>query len=271
MGLFSWFKRKNNKKESPKIKIGLALGSGGAKGFATLGVIKRLEEEGFEFDLYAGTSIGSIIGAFLANGYSSTDVNELLLRINARDIINGFPISMDMGGLQELINENMGDLGFDELKKPFKAVATDHETGEAKVFGDGDLALALCASASIPPFFRPVTIDGRLYVDGAYSNSIPADVVREMGADYVIGIDLSTPKVKEGIIAKFLPKYEQKVEDPKEKGYIFSDVVIHPDLREYKSTSFGSAEYMYDIGYECAKEHVEKIKLDLKRIRESKQ
>lgn len=263
MGFFSWLFRRNKPK---KIKIGLALGSGGAKGFAHLGALKAFEENGIEFDVIAGTSIGSIIGAFVAEGYTSTDIGELLKRIDIDDIKNLFMIRMDSSGMFKVIDREIGSLNFEEMKKPFKAVATELESGEEHVFDSGSVARALCASSSIPPFFKPVVIDGVRYIDGAYTNSIPADLVKQMGADYVIGIDLSTKSSKSNLLSKIFPTYISKVENPKAKGYEFSDVMLHPNLNDYSSVSIGSGNQMYDIGYQEALSHMDKIKSDIKKL-----
>ena len=246
MGFFSWLFRKSKQKN---IKIGLALGSGGAKGFAHLGALRAFEENGIEFDIVAGTSIGSIVGAFYANGYSSVDILELLKRIDFSEFKKLFMM---------------------QLKKPFKAVATELETGKEKVFESGNVAKALSASSSIPPFFRPVIIDGVKYIDGAYTNAIPADLVKNMGADYVVGIDLSTNKSKPGILKLIFPTYKSEVENPSAKGYEFSDVMLHPDLNEFSSVSVGAGSFMYDIGYHHALSFIPKIKKDLEELKNKK-
>ena len=263
MGFFSWLFRRNKPK---KIKIGLALGSGGAKGFAHLGALKAFEENGIEFDVIAGTSIGSVVGAFVAEGYSSTDITELLKRVDFNEIKNLFMIKMDTSGMFKVIDREIGSLNFEEMKKPFKAVATELETGKEHVFDSGNVAKALCASSSIPPFFKPVVIDGVRYIDGAYTNSIPADLVKGMGADYVIGIDLSTSTSKASLLSKIFPAYKSEVENPKAKGYEFSDIMLHPDLNDYSSISIGAGSQMYDIGYQEAKAHIERIKQDIKEL-----
>jgi NTE family protein len=112
------------KKKPRKVKLGLALGSGGAKGFAELGVLRAFEENGIEFDIVSGTSIGSIIGAFYANGYTSTDIGELLKRVDIGDIKNVFMLKMDMDGLFNVIDKAIGSINIEELKKPFSTVAT---------------------------------------------------------------------------------------------------------------------------------------------------
>lgn len=264
MGFFSWLFRK---KQSKPVKIGLALGSGGAKGFAHLGALRAFEENGVEFDIIGGTSIGSIVGAFYADGYSSTDIFELLKKINIGDIANSFMIGMDTAGLYSVIDKSIGGKNIEELKKPFVAVATEIESGMPRAFTNGNTAIALCASASIPPFFKPVVIGNERFVDGAFSDSIPADYVKELGASYVVGIDLSTPDGKPSILNKLFPTYEKKVENPKKAGYDNADVMLHPDLTGYNPTSFKKAYEMYEIGYQTAISAVYKIKEDIEKTR----
>lgn len=260
MGFFAWLFRRKPK----KVKIGLALGSGGAKGFAELGALKAFEEAGIEFDMVSGTSIGSIIGAFYADGYSVTDISEMLKRVNPSEIINPLMVGMDMGGLKKLLDRELGEKNIEELKKPFCAIATEIESGEEKVFDKGNTAVALCASSSIPPFFKPVFIDGFRYVDGAFSNSIPADKLKQKGADYVVAIDLSTSdSQKPSLLSMIFPTYEAKVENPKQAGYDNADVMLHPDLTGYKSTSFKASSEMFEIGYRHALKFIPKIKEDI--------
>ena len=263
MNFFAWLFKKKPK----QIKIGLALGSGGAKGFAHLGALKAFEENGITFDLFAGTSIGSIIGAFSAEGYSSTDIAELIRHIDIGEVTNTFLLKIDTSGMFNVIDRELGSLTFEEMKKPFKAVATKLESGEEHVFSSGSVAKSVCASSSIPPFFKPVLIDGERYIDGAFTNSVPSDVVRQMGADYVVAIDLSTRESKVGVLKKIFPTYTSSVKEPWAKGYAYADVVLHPDLNEFSSVSINSADKMYDLGYQCAMNYVQQIKEDVQALK----
>lgn len=266
MGFFSWILRR---KKPKKIKLGLALGSGGAKGFAEIGALRAFEENGIEFDIVAGTSIGSIVGAFYANGFSSNDMFELIKSLDFSQVIS-FPkiINMDTSSIYNTVDQAIGSLNIEDLKKPYKCVATVVETGDEYVFSSGSVALATSASSCIPPYFKPVVIDGERYVDGAFSNSIPADLVKQMGADYVVGIDLKDYEPKEtGILGKLFPTYKGKVEEPWAKGYEFSDTMLHPDLRGYSSISFRSGNEMYDIGYKTAIESMPKIIADIEKLK----
>ncbi len=255
MFLFRFFK----KKERP-LKIGYALGSGGAKGFATLGVIKALEENDIIPDVIAGTSIGSVIGAFLADGYSSTDITEMLKGFNLSKVLNTVMLSMDGDNVQKVLDDYLGEKSFGELKKPFTAIATELESGEEVVLNSGNVASALTASCCYPPFFKPYEIDGKLLVDGAFTNSVPADVVKGLGADFIIGVDLSDHQSKSGLLARIFPTYKGKVEKPWTKGYEFSDIVLQIPLSGYNSTSFKEGEAMFEIGYTFTKEKMQEIK-----------
>lgn len=264
MGFFSWLVRR---KKPKAIKLGIALGSGGAKGYAELGALKAFEENGIEFDCVAGTSIGSIIGAFYAAGYTCTDIFEMLKRIDFGEIKNLFMMNMDTSGLFSVIDREIGSLNIEELKKPFKCVATEIESGDEFVFDNGSVAKALCASSCMPPFFKPVVIGDKRFVDGAYSNSIPADLVRGMGADFVVGIDLSTRDAKPNPLLKLFPTYKGKVEEPWAKGYENSDIILHPNLSEYTSVSFFKGSEMFDIGYSLAIEKMPEIKKAIEELK----
>ena len=179
-------------------------------------------------------------------------------------------IGMDTAGLQSVIDKSIGGKNIEELKKPFVAVANEIESGVSRAFTQGNTAIALCASASIPPFFKPVVVGDERFVDGAFSDSIPADYVKNLGASYVVGIDLSTPNGKPSILNKLFPTYEKKVEDPKKAGYDNADVMLHPDLTGYNPTSFKKAHEMYEIGYQTAISVVYKIKNDIEKIKKNK-
>ena len=174
---------------------------------------------------------------------------------------------MDTIGLFRTIDKSIGSKNIEELKKPFMTVATEVESGEQHVFRSGSVAQALCASSSYPPFFKPVVVGGKRLVDGAFSNSIPADLVREMGADFVLGIDLANHEAKPGILSKIFPVYQGKTDKPWEIGYKNSDIMLHPNLENYKSISFDKASEMYDIGYNCAIKSMPDI---IKKIEEIK-
>ena len=256
----SIFKKLFGRRKKPKIKIGLALGSGGAKGFAELGVIRALEENGVVADVVGGTSIGSIIGAFYANGYTSTDIISLLETVDVKDVKRFIAINMSSDGLNSVIDRYLGDLKIEELSKPFVAVATNVDTGEEVVFRSGKASDALCASSAYPPYFKPVIIDGKRFVDGAFTNSVPADRVKELGADVIIGVDLSDHKPKQGFLESIIPPSRGGVDKPWQKGYEYSDVMLHPNLEGYSSVAFSDGNKMFEIGYAEASSKMDEIK-----------
>ena len=266
MNFFKWLLGKKEK----KIKLGLALGSGGAKGFAELGAIKAFEENEIEFDIIAGTSIGSIVGAFYADGYSSTDILEMLRKVDASDIKSFFMMNMSTCGLFDVIDKAIGSKNIEELKKPFRAIGTEVESGKEKVFESGSVATALCASSCYPPIFKPVVIDGKRYVDGAFTNSVPADVVKKLGADYVVGIDLRNHEAKPSFLTRIFPTYKTDVEKPWQQGYDNSNVMLNPNLKDFTSVSFSQWAKIYEEGYRVAIENMPKILKDISNLKKGK-
>lgn len=232
-----------------KKKIGLALGSGGAKGMAHLGVLKAFEEEGISFDVVAGTSIGAIVGAMYAKGYTSTDTAELVKRLDYKNLA----VSLLMGGgyapLRKILSDSLGTEDFSDLRIPFAAVATDVSAGAEVVLRGGNLVDALMASGAMPPFFRAVEIDGVKLADGAFVNAVPGDVARAMGADIVIGVGLS--EYEEGKETKFMCSGGQVV-SVFQAGFSACDVLLTPSLKDFAATDVFRTDSMYDLGYECA-------------------
>lgn len=214
-------------------RIGLVLGGGGARGFAHVSVIKELERQRIQVDCVAGTSMGAIVGGLYASGMSGAELEAQMRALDwgsmfvdrlerpersfrrKRDddlaLVAGKPgignegVKIAPGVLSgeramlllEALTEPVATRDdFDTLPIPFRAVATDLNTGQAVVIGAGNLALAMRASMSIPGVFKPVLLDGRVLVDGGLANQVPVDVARAMGADIVIAVDVGTPLFK---------------------------------------------------------------------------
>ena len=204
-------------------KIGLALGGGGAKGAAEVGVLKVLEEAGIHVDYIAGTSIGSIVGGLYASGYSAKELetmfqtqewislltdrkaslsNEPYTTIDGVTYIFGFPVidrniggfGMMRGGKIEEVLDSMASVrgckNFESLRIPFRCVAADIRTAKEVVLSKGNISKAMRASMAIPGIFKPVKRDDYMLVDGGMLNNLPVDVCRAMGADIVIAVDL---------------------------------------------------------------------------------
>jgi len=186
------FKRK--KRAFPK--IGLALGSGSARGWAHIGVIRALEESGINVDYVAGTSIGALVGAAYAAGKIDI-LKDTALKLDWKKIIYFFDIVFPKSGLidgkkiADFIRNHIQGKNIEELPLPFCAVSTDLTTGFEVVIHEGDIVEAIRASISIPGIFTPAEKNGLFLVDGALVNPVPASIVRKMGADFVIAVDLN--------------------------------------------------------------------------------
>jgi NTE family protein len=177
-------------------RVGLALGGGGARGMAHVGVIRVLERAGIAVDCIAGTSAGSLVGVAYAAGLNSDQLLEMALRMRWRDILQpvwprqGF---ISFAKLESFLARSLGDLTFADLKIPYAAVTADLATGKQVVLREGRVARAVRASCSVPGIATPVEIDGRLLVDGGVVNNLPISVVRNLGADVVIAVGLALP------------------------------------------------------------------------------
>ena len=264
-------------------KIGIAFAGGGARGGAHVGVLKVLEELKVPVDYVAGTSIGSIVAALYASGMAPEEMEKVLATTDWDDALRDeqsrqdqpyrqkqddslYLVKVELGFYKgslvlpqgvvagqklnyllrrlTLSAQNVRD--FDRLPIPFRCVATDIVSGGKVVLGKGDLARAIRASMAIPGFFDPVIIDGRLLTDGGTADNLPIDVVREMGADVVIAIDISTPLRKREDLVSFLSiagqasgfltrlNVEQQIATLKKDH----DVLVTPDLEKVSTLDF---------------------------------
>ena len=175
-------------------KVGLCLGSGGARGLAHVGVLQVLEENGIVPDIISGCSAGAIFGAIYAAGTNLRILEKYLGTVEARNIIDlGIPIHggfLSGDKIEEVVMTLTHGLSFGETRIPFVCIATDLMTGEMKVFEEGKLHRAVRASMAVPGVFTPAEIDGHYYVDGGVLAELPVDVLRARGADVVITSDL---------------------------------------------------------------------------------
>lgn len=167
-------------------KIGLVLGGGGAKGNATLGVLKVIEQSGVKIDYIAGTSIGAVIGAMYSAGYTAEEIEDIFTTLQWKELILD---NLMEGKIRDLLLAK-GVNDFSDLKIPFRCVAVNVNTSRDEEFSSGLLYKAIMASVTIPPVYRPVELNGEKYVDGGFVNNLPVDVVKRMGAEFVIAVDL---------------------------------------------------------------------------------
>ncbi len=277
-------------------KIGLALSGGGARGGAHVGILIALEEMNIPIDYIAGTSMGAIVGGLYASGYTAAEVEQILIRTDwkkgltdqparrnrtmrkkdlERQFLVPFRVGFNKGKIQlplgaiegQHLDQMFSQLllpvvdvdDFDELPIPFRTVATDLVTGEEVVLSSGSLPNALRASMSIPGVFAPVRINDRILVDGGMVNNLPVSVVRAMGADIVIAVDISMPLLTEEKLTSFLSVTEQLA------GFLTrrnterqiqllgaEDILIIPELGDFSSADFEGAEEIVHLGYEAA-------------------
>ncbi|EIJ41034.1 putative esterase of the alpha-beta hydrolase superfamily [Beggiatoa alba B18LD] len=271
-------------------KIGIALSGGGARGMAHIGVLKALEELHVPIDYIAGTSMGSVVGGLYASGLSTEDLTKAAFDIDWAGMFRSEPdreqltyrekqnqrrlFSLEAGVSEQGLSVPSGFIGaqdlflnlrymtqdlyvdsFDQLPIPFKAVATDLNSGEAVLLEKGDLALALRASMAVPFAFSPVEIDGKVLVDGGILDNIPTDVVKQMGANLVIAINIETPLEKIEANSSYLTVAKQSLYvsliQNSRKAMKDADMVIIPDIDEYSSTDFNKAAGLIEKGYEA--------------------
>jgi len=178
----------------PPLKIALALGGGAARGFAHIGVIKALEAQGIAPDIVVGTSAGSVVGALYASGMSGFEMQKLALGLE-EDMVADWTLPnrgvLKGEALQDFINQKVKNLTIQKMPKTLGIVATDLQSGEMVLFRQGNTGIAVRASSALPAVFQPVEISGRDYVDGGLTSPVPAQSARNMGADFVIAVDIS--------------------------------------------------------------------------------
>lgn len=185
--------------EAPR--IGLALGSGGARGAAHTGVLKVLDREGVHPTIVAGSSIGSLIGAAYASGIPTADMEKEWLAVGVSKVLRGFMPTFPRTGLssghelRKLLVGLFGDVRIEDLPMPFAAVACDIDTGEPVALRSGSLVDAILASTAIPGIFHPVRWGSRILVDGGMVDPVPVSVCRDLGADLVIAVDITARPV----------------------------------------------------------------------------
>lgn len=255
--------------------LGLALGCGGARGIAHIGVLKALEEADITPDYICGASMGAVVGACYSNGMSTDDMLEAALKLKANDLIDVNINPLTTLGLlrskkvQKIFVNNLGDATFDKLKIPFKCVATDLYSGKPYVFHEGSVALAVQASSAIPSVFRPVQYDGMLLVDGGVTCRVPVKQVKEMGADVVVAVDvlknasMHVDKVS-NIFTMIMriydimdSQYSLVARTAEHKDY---SLLLEPEMNGVNPYAIKDLNKAYEEGYNAAKQQIDNIK-----------
>ena len=287
------------KEDRPKVAV--VLSGGGAKGFAHVGVLRVLEQEGIPVDIIVGTSMGSLIGGIYALGYNVAEMEQIIrqqnwdmllldkvnrqyLSINDRSLLQRYFLSysfidrksdgLPQGAIrgQNVLNTFCGlsanlppDADFSELPVEYACVATNLKTGEEVVLKDGSFTTALFASMAIPGVFQAAKRDSLMLVDGGLVNNFPVDVAKDMGADIIIGVDLSDSTLsteKLGTIAGVFNQMVNFLMKSKDSTENYCDIFIHPDISGYSVGSFSSeaADTLMRRGEEAALAHLEQIR-----------
>jgi NTE family protein len=246
------------------MKVGLALGGGVARGFAHIGVLMALEEAGIKIEVVTGTSVGSIVGAFVAAGYTCAEMREVTRHLDwggmARLAWPGRGGVISFYKLEQFIRRTLNDPLFSDLKLPFAAIATDLITGNPVVLSEGSVARACHASSAVPGVVVPVEIDGKILSDGGVSDNLPIRATRALGADYVIGVNI-------------LGRYWARARNPISRGIaavenairwaggglLLADLLIEPDISAVAYQSFAKAEFMIDQGRRAADAELPKL------------
>ena len=294
IGLFTVVSVLQAQNPPPRPKIGLALGGGGARGIAHIGVIRALEEMHIPIDYIAGTSMGSIAGGLYACGFTPPEMEKVIegikwdtlfqdaperaqqsFRQKEDDFEHLIPIEFGLnfkkGGvvlppgliagskLGFILDSTMlpcSVANFDELRIPFRAVATDIQTGNPVILSKGSLARSIRASMAIPAIFTPVEIDGKLLVDGGEAQNLPVQTVRAMGADIVIAVNVGSSGAESAAkptnVGQMIGRLiDLPLQQNTQASARLADVVITPDLDGYTSADFGSGVKMIPLGYQA--------------------
>ncbi|MDD4110237.1 MAG: patatin-like phospholipase family protein [Clostridia bacterium] len=248
-----------------KVKIGLAFGGGGARGYAHLGVIKAFEEYGLKFDFIAGTSAGSLAGAYYANGWSFAQLYDLASKFKKKEIrtskIPFMPSSTE--GIQKIIVSSLGDIDISESKIPLAIVATDILSTKECIITKGSLPKAVAGSCAIPAIFKPVKFGDKLLLDGGLQNTLPSDVPKLFGCDYVVAVDVHSARNEGAKSSKYFNILSATMRVLMSKsarlGYEHADVILAPETKRFKSTQLKEIDDMIDEGYREAVEKMPQI------------
>ncbi|HVW67730.1 MAG TPA: patatin-like phospholipase family protein [Steroidobacteraceae bacterium] len=284
-------------------RIGLVLSGGGARGIAHIGVLKVLEEQHIPIDAVAGTSMGAVVGGLYASGLTAREIESIMTSLNWQDAFRDRPPREDLTLRRKQEDENflvkfpLGIKGgrfqlpkglvqgqrlsqmlrrltlpvaritnFDDLPTPFRALATDLETGDAVTLSSGDLTGAMRASMSVPGVFSPVERDGHLLVDGGISENLPIDIARSMGVDLLIVVDVGSPLLKRDklnsvpvISNQMIAILVQKNTRMQLEKLQPQDIVIKPLLGDTSSFDFGNVKRVIAVGERAARAMTEQL------------
>jgi NTE family protein len=258
------------------VKIGLALGGGAARGFAHIGVIKALEAQGIVPDIVVGTSAGSVVGSMYAYGYNGFTLQKMAMEMDEASISDwALPFFSKSSGvlkgeaLQSYVNKAVHNLPIEKLKIPFGAVATDLKTGQPILFRRGNTGMAVRASSAVPSVFQPVSIAGKTYVDGGLVAPVPVRFAKEMGAEFIIAVNISSATEAQAtassldVLMQTFTIMGQRLNQHELKD---ADVVITPALGAMGSADFNGRNLAVLAGEQAAASVMPQLKARLKAM-----
>lgn len=261
------------REKTADLKIGLALGGGGNRGFAHIGVLKVLDDAGISADIVVGTSAGSAVGALYAGGLSGQDIERLSLPLQREAVLTWVVPRMGFASgepMETYINQRVGKRLIEQLNRSFGAVATDLQTGRAVVFQRGNTGQAVRASCAVPGLFQPVRIGDRLYADGGLVQPIPVSSARKMGANFVIAVDVSTKPAHntvDSVTNIMLQTFDIMGESINRYERQQADVVIQPDIQSISVTDLSDKSRAIALGEAAARAALPDLLQALERAR----
>jgi NTE family protein len=251
--------------------VGLALGGGAARGFAHIGVLQVLEEEGIKPQLVVGTSAGSLVAAFYASGKTGAQLTWLADSMDESQLTDWTLPFTNRGMLRgealgKYVNSQLNGLKIEDMKIPLGIVATDLQTGDGILFRRGDVATAVRASSAVPSVFEPVRIGGKDYVDGGLVSPVPVRYAKQMGAQYIIAVDISSrpEDAKTSDIFKVLMQtFSIMGKSISQLELTQADVVVRPLLPDVGSAEFSARKKSIEAGRAAMKLALPQVKAAL--------
>jgi len=292
--------RAQENRPQDSLKIGLVLSGGGAKGFAHIGVLKVIDRLGLKVDYIAGTSMGAIIGALYASGYTGQELDSIFKNLNFEDVISDnlpryaktfyerdnsekYAITLPFDNFKIKLpsaisrGQNVYNLltkltlpvseihDFSKLPIPFFCVATDVETGEKVILDKGNLAQAITASGAFPSLFRPVIINNRVLIDGGVTNNYPIDELREKGVEKIIGVDVQDSLVTREELTTapeiLLQINNYRTISDMKKKVEKTDIYIKPNIKDFTVISFSEGRKIVESGEKAALLKIDELNL----------
>ena len=247
-------------------RVALALGGGAARGFAHIGVIEVLEENGIHPDIVTGTSAGSLVAALYASGHTGKELEQIALNMDESALTDwSFPGRGLIRGvaLGDYVRAQVGNRSFDQMRIPLGIVATDLDSGKPILFRRGDVGTAVRASSAVPAVFQPVKLGTHEYVDGGLTSPVPVRAAREMGGDVVIAVDIS--QLPDGgatgdALHMLLQTFSIMSRSINELELKEAEIALHPKLVGVAGTDFTVRKKNIEAGREAALAMLPQIK-----------